>query len=314
MPRLPIQLGALELFAEAARRRSYKAAARHLFVSTSAVSQAVHKLEQQIGCQLIRRVGNDLEVTSEGEILLRHAERGLEEIRAGIDALQRPLPPLTLYAPPTLASQLLFTVLGELTDKGINDIHLVCDEVPDFISFSPFDVAIVYGSRAPSVPGLESLGPDVFVPACTPEVAATVKSAQDILGKLLINNDANAVQWKDWLRMNHLETERVRYMSVNRGTQMVEAMKHGLGIGLESKRVMARLLERGDLVEVGFEGLVPVSRELTFLYVCDRSPRQEHANLFAEMIRKQCRTVADGTREALVNSEYSEDRDQLSSP
>lgn len=53
---------------------SVRAAAAHLGFTPSAVSQQVAKLEQEVGCPLLERVGRGVHPTAAGRLLSRHAE------------------------------------------------------------------------------------------------------------------------------------------------------------------------------------------------------------------------------------------------
>ncbi len=148
MTRLSVPLSALEIFAEAGQTCSFRVAAEHLALSTSAVSQAVRKLEERLACPLFRRVGNGLQLTVEGENLLKHVVKGFDEMRLGLQSLTdaRDMP-ISISSPPGLASQLLPVVVQSLLAEKIRDIRIVADEAPDFKRYRDFDVAILYGSQ-----------------------------------------------------------------------------------------------------------------------------------------------------------------------
>jgi molybdate transport repressor ModE-like protein len=61
---------------------SVKAAADGLRVTTSAVSQQMAKLEQEVGQRLLERSGRGVRLTDAGERLVRHAERILSAVEA----------------------------------------------------------------------------------------------------------------------------------------------------------------------------------------------------------------------------------------
>lgn len=62
---------------------SISAAAEQLCISQPAVSQAIHRLEQQLGGTLLRRSSRGVSVTPEGGVLYQHIERGYEQFIAG---------------------------------------------------------------------------------------------------------------------------------------------------------------------------------------------------------------------------------------
>lgn len=299
MTRLSVPLSALEIFAEAGQTCSFRVAAEHLALSTSAVSQAVRKLEERLACPLFRRVGNGLQLTVEGENLLKHVVKGFDEMRLGLQSLTdaRDMP-ISISSPPGLASQLLPVVVQSLLAEKIRDIRIVADEAPDFKRFRDFDVAILYGEPASKIHDLESLGPDVFTPVCAPSLKARLQSASDLADCALIVNETNAVTWNDWLELNGIATTKVNWLRFIRASQIIPAALSGFGIALESLRVLAPQLETGELVRCDLPGTRVIARDLTFLHVTKRQDRVDRVQKVADLIRAECMTNNDGSRRA----------------
>jgi DNA-binding transcriptional LysR family regulator len=83
-----MELRQLQYFAAVARHRHFSRAAEDLFVTQSAVSQQVRRLEAELGLALLRRTPRGVELTPAGADLLRHAEAVLAEVeraRADMD-------------------------------------------------------------------------------------------------------------------------------------------------------------------------------------------------------------------------------------
>lgn len=68
---------------------SFTQAADHLYLTQSAVSQSVKKLEQELGCSLFIRSSHGLKLTKEGEILYVHVKKAFEELQAGEHELMK---------------------------------------------------------------------------------------------------------------------------------------------------------------------------------------------------------------------------------
>ncbi|MQB46025.1 LysR family transcriptional regulator [Rhizobium sp. ICMP 5592] len=306
MSRLPVPLSSLEIFAEAGKTGSFTRAAENLALSTSAISQAVRKLEGRLGCELFIRVGNALNITPEGELLLAHVNAGISQMRAGLGALlTNKEEPISISSPPGIASQLLPTVVQKLIALNAKDIRLVSDETPDFISYHAFDVAILYGEAAARLHDLEPLGPDVFTPVCSPQLRRQISVIDDIARLPLIVNETNAVTWSDWLRRNGLSPTSINWLRFNRASQIIPAVMGGFGVALESLRVFAPQIERGELVPCDFPGSISISRELTFLHVTKNPVRHQQAEQIAELIREECFTNFDGRRRKVAEHEIA---------
>jgi len=77
----------LKYFCDAAKTGSISHSAKENFVSQSAISQGIHKLEKELGKELIVHRQNRFKITQEGEIVLARAR----EIFERVDALETAL-------------------------------------------------------------------------------------------------------------------------------------------------------------------------------------------------------------------------------
>lgn len=114
-------LRAIQIFVVVAENSSFRKAAEVLHRSQSAVSTQIKLLEEQIGVSLFHRTTRRVQLTSEGEQLLGHAqravaslERGLREIREAADIQAGHI---AMGCVPSIASTLLPGVLAEFQHK-----------------------------------------------------------------------------------------------------------------------------------------------------------------------------------------------------
>lgn len=71
-----------KIFYHAASTHSFSVAAERLFISQSAVSQAIKNLEEKIGEQLFLRKARSIKLTLEGELLFKHIEQAYNLIKS----------------------------------------------------------------------------------------------------------------------------------------------------------------------------------------------------------------------------------------
>lgn len=83
---MKLDLNALTTLAAVARARSFKGAADQLGVTRSAVSQAVRKVEDELGMAVLRRTTRSVALTDAGEALLDRVVPALAEIEAAATA------------------------------------------------------------------------------------------------------------------------------------------------------------------------------------------------------------------------------------
>ena len=74
------------MFLAVAELHGFRAAARRLGVTPSAVSQAIRNLEERIGAPLFSRTTRSVGLTEAGDRLLAHARPAVEMLTAGLDA------------------------------------------------------------------------------------------------------------------------------------------------------------------------------------------------------------------------------------
>jgi DNA-binding transcriptional LysR family regulator len=86
-----MELRHLRTIVAVARHRSLTKAGEELFLTQSAISQQIRRLEQELGVDVFRRTSRSVEITAEGSVILGYAERVLAEV----EGLQLELEELT---------------------------------------------------------------------------------------------------------------------------------------------------------------------------------------------------------------------------
>lgn len=114
-------LSILKYFLDAATSQSVAVSARKNFVSQSAVSQGIKKLEEQLGVELIRHQKKIFQLTSEGELLLSRGQEifdRLLEIESLVGNQSRVIAgSLRVATSQSLAVRFVSQSLGELKAK-----------------------------------------------------------------------------------------------------------------------------------------------------------------------------------------------------
>ncbi len=77
------------IFYETARFASFSAAANHLYISQSAISQCIHQLERDLNAQLFVRSRRGVHLTQEGTLLFQKVESAMQAIEQGETLLAR---------------------------------------------------------------------------------------------------------------------------------------------------------------------------------------------------------------------------------
>ena len=71
------------VFYETARYASFSTAARHLYISQSAISQSIRQLEEDLNTQLFVRTRRGVSLTQEGALLFQKVESAMQALEQG---------------------------------------------------------------------------------------------------------------------------------------------------------------------------------------------------------------------------------------
>jgi len=82
-----VDLGQLEAFVQVANQHSFSRAAEALFLTQPSVTARIQALERDLGERLFERSGRGSRLTEVGECFLPHAERVLQALNTGRDAI-----------------------------------------------------------------------------------------------------------------------------------------------------------------------------------------------------------------------------------
>ncbi len=82
-----MDLGQIEAFVHVANQRSFSRAAEALFLTQPSVTARIQALERDLGERLFERSGRGVRLTEVGACFLPHAERVLQALHAGRDAI-----------------------------------------------------------------------------------------------------------------------------------------------------------------------------------------------------------------------------------
>lgn len=269
--RISSYLSGLEIFEVAARMESFKLAAEELFLSPSAVSQAIRKLEEDLNVELFSRQGRALALTADGRMLLQAVEKGLREIRDGIRGVTAADEGLVrIYSSPTFCSKIINPALQnymKTSDESVS-FAVISEYIPHTDRFREFDIAVLYGESFMEKKGVERLGINTLMPYCAPALAKKIRHPRDVLKFPLIFNDNQEVDWADWFRVNGIEDFNFRNaIHFNSGIQAIQSAKEGMGFYVECERIVKYEVETGLLVSP-FQGKAePVLRHLYSMFV-----------------------------------------------
>lgn len=282
LPPLDLLIG----FEAAARQLSFSKAADEVFVTQSAISRQVKKLEEFVGVALFERRHRSLELTEEGRMLFQVASETLARLSQAVESL-RDEPSnrsIKISTTTSFASLWLVPRLARFREQHPDiAIYIEADNRIVDLKQGVVDLAIRYCAADQINPDIDiCLSTEEVFPVCSPSLlrrsGRTINRIEDLRHHTLLHlsDTQNAwpwLQWPQWLagagapgpvpdiglRFSHLD-------------QMIHAATMGHGIALGTSPLVNYLLEEGALVE-------PLSPRLVSprsFYIC-QGPRSDRA-------------------------------------
>ncbi|WP_312596649.1 LysR substrate-binding domain-containing protein [Brevundimonas sp.] len=239
-------LESVEVFVAAARGGSFRAVARDMALSPSAVSRRIAGLEEFLGVTLFDRSGLVPVLSAAGLRYLERVEPGLRTITDATDDMAAPRSGrLRVTASHSFASIWLLPRLAKLLEETGVDVELVVGAGFDALTSNAADIGIWGGRVAPN--GLETLPLfDVTaVPVCPERLAngRTPPRSGDPLGDFpLVSVHRPKDLWRRWLGAppRHVRSFDTLHM-------MYEASAAGLGVALATPLLSEPFLASGRL-------------------------------------------------------------------
>jgi len=148
------QLPELELFAAVARHGSFTRTARERKVSTSLVSQAIRRLEEQLGVVLLKRTTRSVSLSAAGAELLASLEPGLRLIQDALEGINvhrgSPTGIVRINAPAPIAQFRLAALAARFTQEHPDvTIEITAEAARQDIVREGFDAGVRFGNDVP---------------------------------------------------------------------------------------------------------------------------------------------------------------------
>jgi len=261
-------LNALRAFEVTARKKSYRKAAEELGVTTAAVKQLVEKLENLLGEKLFLGRGQNLKITSVGEVGLEVLSISFKQIERTVNRMKsyKNKNRLVITCEPSFASAWLVPRLNKF--KTLNpSIEVLIDSSPKVVSLSDgsIDLAIRFGvNDYSSRLNAERLYDESLAPYCSPSLihgSKKISKFSEIENYPLLrwdtsqfnwsNNTKRWMDWENWIKFAKLDTT----LKLNYGPKFTEynlALQcaiAGQGFILGSTPVLSDLINKGLLID-----------------------------------------------------------------
>lgn len=246
---------ALSAFEAAARHGSFALAAEELCITPSALSHRIRLLEEFVGERLFIRDGRNVGLSEFGRRYLdvvRQALRTLTDFPMPRRAASvQPRVKLTL--PPTFARYLLVPRLSSFTEQHPDIAVEIYLSVPLYdLSLAESDLEVRFGpGKYPNLQSEKLFSEPTFVVASPGYLrqVGDISTPEDLQKAALIRSALEP--WQPWFEAAGLDwPEPTAGLRVDDLGLLLEAVRHGHGIGLTREHFARELLDSGEVVRL----------------------------------------------------------------
>lgn len=240
----------LQAFESAARTLSFTAAGNELAVTQAAISQRVRLLEERLGQKLFIRHARSLTLTPVGQAWLPSIHDAFSRISEGTSEVfgMTSEQPVTLRATPIFQQSWLAPRLASFHQRYPQiSLRLVSAIWPDDYRPEGADIEIRYGRGEWSGVEMHPLGDEQLLPVCSPALAETLTTPDDLGGHTLLHAVGFGVGWSGWLQaagVAHLEAQ-CHSLTCDNQVMTLALASQGAGVALIHRRLLGK---RNDLV------------------------------------------------------------------
>ena len=293
--------GQVQAFLEVARTGNVSRAAEALYVTQPALTARIQALEKEIGETLFVRTGRGVRLTDAGRVFLPHAERAVQSIDDGRQALadlrSASAGRLALGAAPAVSTYVLppvlkrFAALHPRVDVAVRTGH--SEEILAMVLHDEVQVGLVRTLRHPDIEST-SLYDDELVLVCYPQhrfARRGTVSLSEVGRERLIMFDRTSSYFELtqtlFLRGGVVARTVMELDNIEAAKKMVE---EGLGVALLPKVSVAREIGSGVLSPVEIADAPPIRRSIDAIRRKDAGPPGGVVKAFLEELEATLRT------------------------
>ena len=278
-------LRGLRTFCVAARYESFKTAADELFITSSAVSQQIKNLEEELGLQLFERGSREISLTEVGNALFESLSPivdQLDEIVADFKKAGR-RKSIRISVQPFFASEYFVPRLSEFTSRHPEiDIQVgTSDEASEKLP-TDADLAIRLFRQPPPGAQADLLFPLRMVPAGSASFKKSIKikDRQIVSDFPLIVHATRPKAWDEWSRSSGIALpEDAKITRLDSMIAVVRAAEQGIGAALVPVPMADQWFRQRTIVRLFDEEVVA---DVSYFLV---SPKDKVENTAVETLR-----------------------------
>jgi DNA-binding transcriptional LysR family regulator len=264
-----LDLTRLKMFLDAAETLSFSEAAQRQHLSQPTISHHIKKLEQDLGTQLFARVGNEIELTEAGRLLVPHARRLLREavgVQQMMNSMEdRVVGTLRIACSTTTGKYVLPQYAGRFLQRhsGVQIRISRCTRtnVTSELLGDQVDLGVVsYDACGDDMDCQEFFTDHIILisPASQPWTALDSLEPSDFLGVPMIMREPGSGTRRELLTelgKHDIDVGDLNvFLEVGNAEAIVKTVEKGYGLAFVSRIAADWALDRGTVVEVPVRG------------------------------------------------------------
>jgi DNA-binding transcriptional LysR family regulator len=280
---------------EVDKYNSYTRAAEHLSLTQPAVTQHIKQLEKELNIKIFSRVGKELKLTKEGNIVLQYARRNIalyERMKQNLLDEQRHVRRLTVGITHTAESNAVAEVLGRYSAQNPGTtITIITDSIKNLYNMLQnyeIDIAVVEGKIQD--PGINSLLLDtdslvLVVSNNNPLAKKSMVTINELKKQPLILRRPSSGTRN--LFTAHLESNNMSLndfnviLEVDNIATIKDLIRRDIGVSILARSACLDELKKGKITVLPIENLSMI-REINILYHRDF----KHVDILESIIKE----------------------------
>ena len=283
----------LQTLLTVAKTKNYSKAAEELNLTQPAVSLHIKQLEQELNVKLFRRMNHSVELTHEGEIVVKYAIR-LNNIYGNLQQAlkdnQLNIKQLNIGVTPSAESSIISRILAKYSlEKENLHITIISDTIKNLytkLKNFEIDVAFVDGKIMDDHLNYILLDTDSLVLAVSnnnPLSKKKIISIQDLKKeKLILRSEESGTTSLFEHQLNSVDESLRNFdvmMQIDNIAMIKDLVRNNYGVSILAKSTCLRDLEKNHFKSVSIENLSMI-RELNIVYHKDFS----HVDILSEIV------------------------------
>jgi len=281
----------IEIFVTVCELKSMSAAAKKLYMSQPAVSQAISQIEGEFQIKLFDRIGKRLSLTYPGEILYSYGRRILNLVKEAenilYDVRNMRMGRLNVGASTTVGIYLLPKIIGDFREKYSVDVYFTIDNtagIKKLILDNAIDLGIVEGPvHSRDIVVIPYIDDELYLVSSKNHRWAEKRSIspEEIENEDIIMREKGSGTREVFEQTMARNNVRYKIKYVLNSTEAIKkAVEANIGVSVISRLAVEKEIKDGRLVKINIENM-RFERKFSIIYHKDKF----RSNLFEEFIK-----------------------------